>query len=255
MFDEPEWQGEPLAGRTLLLFTEYGLGDAINFVRYVPMLADRGGRILLQVQPALVSLLRPCCPVSWCSRAASHCRRSICNCRCSAAADLPHHRRDHPAHPYLQADPSAARWREALSGVSALKVGVVWSGNPRHKGDASARYRRTSAAAAGDAWRPAQPAKERGWTMRRRVTACRRHRRPRADARRFADTAAAVCSLDLVIAVDTSVASPARSASGLDAVSVRPRLALLRDAPTPWHPLRQNAGQTAGLDGTGVDVG
>ncbi|MGD4086960.1 hypothetical protein QT607_22745, partial [Xanthomonas citri pv. citri] len=46
-FTEPEWQGEPLNGRTLLLFAEYGLGDALHFVRYVPMVAARGGRVRL----------------------------------------------------------------------------------------------------------------------------------------------------------------------------------------------------------------
>jgi hypothetical protein len=57
-FSEPEWQGEPLDGRTLLLFAEYGLGDALQFVRYLPMVAAMGGAIILQVQPALASLLR-----------------------------------------------------------------------------------------------------------------------------------------------------------------------------------------------------
>ncbi len=62
VFDGPEWQGEPLAGRTLLLFAEYGLGDAINFVRYVPMLAGSGGPDLAAGAAGLVSLLRPMLP-------------------------------------------------------------------------------------------------------------------------------------------------------------------------------------------------
>ncbi len=147
VFDEPEWQGEPLAGRTLLLFAEYGLGDAINFVRYVLMLVGKGGPDLA---PGAAGAGRRCCgrccPMSRCLP-----RRAIAAVRSATAAaqpaaDLPHHRRDHPGGDTpicRRIAVKLARWREALSDVSALKVGVVWAGNPGTRATASARCRRT----------------------------------------------------------------------------------------------------------------
>jgi len=52
------WDGGPLQGRTLLLHAEQGLGDTLQFVRYAPLAAARGGRVVLAVQPALVRLLQ-----------------------------------------------------------------------------------------------------------------------------------------------------------------------------------------------------
>src|SRR5208337_2956388 len=52
-FAQPQWDGCPLEGRTLLLHTEQGFGDAIQFIRYVPLVAQRGGRILVECQAEL----------------------------------------------------------------------------------------------------------------------------------------------------------------------------------------------------------
>ncbi len=54
----PVWQGEDLTGQSILLYREQGLGDTIQFVRYVPEVARRGGRVILQCQPPLARLLR-----------------------------------------------------------------------------------------------------------------------------------------------------------------------------------------------------
>ena len=54
----PVWHGEPIAGRTLLLQAEQGYGDTLQFVRYAPLAAERAGRVILAVQPALLRLLR-----------------------------------------------------------------------------------------------------------------------------------------------------------------------------------------------------
>jgi len=57
-FPQPLWRGEPLNGRTILLHAEQGLGDTIQFVRFVPQVKACGGSVLLECQPALFGLLK-----------------------------------------------------------------------------------------------------------------------------------------------------------------------------------------------------
>ena len=58
VFSQPRWQGEPLKGRRILLHAEQGLGDTIQFCRYVTMVAARGGQVILQVQQPVVRLMQ-----------------------------------------------------------------------------------------------------------------------------------------------------------------------------------------------------
>lgn len=211
VFAEPEWQGEPLAGRTLLLFAEYGLGDALHFVRYVPMVTALGGRIILQVQPALATLLRQLQGVNVIARGTPLPPFDLQLPLMSLPRIFGTTRETIPAGvPYLHPDPARlSRWRAALADVTALKVGVVWAGNARHKGD---RQRSLSAGAVLP--RLVMPGVQ--------LYSLQKELRP-GDAEvlaalgdgivdlapalgDFADTAAAVAALDLVIAVDTSVA-------------------------------------------------
>ena len=82
-FAQPRWDGTQLDGRTILLHAEQGWGDTIQFVRYAPMVAERGGRVILECQAELMRLLgrlpgveqTPC-------RSASRCRRLMCIVRC-----------------------------------------------------------------------------------------------------------------------------------------------------------------------------
>jgi tetratricopeptide (TPR) repeat protein len=207
---EPEWRGEALDGRTLLLYAEFGIGDALQFVRYLPMVAQMGGSVVLQVQAELVPLLRRLTGITVVPRGVALPRFDVH----LPLMDLPRIFRTTlesiPAEiPYLHADPaSVARWRYALDETSSLKVGVVWAGNPLHRGD---RYR--SLRAQDVLPRLIMPG----------VQLYSLQKEPRAEdaevlARRsaeiidlapviddFADTAAAVMALDVVIAVDTSV--------------------------------------------------
>ena len=60
---QPRWNGEPLAGRTILLRAEQGLGDTLQFVRYARLLKEQGARVVVEAQPALVSLVQRCADV------------------------------------------------------------------------------------------------------------------------------------------------------------------------------------------------
>lgn len=63
--DCPRWQGEDLQGKVIFLFTEQGFGDAIQFCRYVPLVAERGARVILQCQPEIKRLLTTLAGVTW----------------------------------------------------------------------------------------------------------------------------------------------------------------------------------------------
>ncbi|WP_448207341.1 tetratricopeptide repeat protein [Azospirillum sp. sgz302134] len=137
-FAQPTWKGEDIAGRTILLYAEQGLGDTLQFVRFVPLVAARGARVLLEVQPSLVTVLSGLpgverliargqqlpdfdleCPLMSLPRALGTTLESV-----PAAA------------PYLRPDPArAAAWKERLGEGREPRVGLVWAGNPRFPGD------------------------------------------------------------------------------------------------------------------------
>ncbi len=136
-FTQPLWHGEPLAGRTLLLHAEQGLGDTLQMLRYVSHARQRGGRVLLEVQPQLVALAR-----------ASGFSEVL-----PGGAELPGFDVHAPllslpgifgtdaqsmakSVPYLSADPRlVAIWREKLSSVDGFRVGIAWQGNPQNQRD------------------------------------------------------------------------------------------------------------------------
>lgn len=132
-FDAPLWRGEDVSGRALLLYEEQGRGDAIQFIRYAPLAAARGARVTVQVGADLVRLFR---------RSLGESVAVISTADPAPPADyvcplmsLPPVFATTPtavpaAAPYLTADPAdSARWKERLAG-EGLKVGLVWGGNP-----------------------------------------------------------------------------------------------------------------------------
>ena len=82
-FDAPRWSGsESLEGKTLLIHTEQGLGDTLQFCRYIPLLEARGARVVFEVQPVLRRFLgrSTCAAYSW--PTAIRCRTSTSCARC-----------------------------------------------------------------------------------------------------------------------------------------------------------------------------
>lgn len=209
-FSAPEWRGELFIGRTLLLFSEQGIGDVLQFIRYLPMVAVRGGEILLYVQPTLAPLLRQIVGITVVPHGALLPPFDLQ----SSLMDLPNvfdtTLDSIPSEiPYLRADPvKFESWCRAFRDVAALKVGIVWAGSPTHNGD---RYRSLAA----------ETVLPRLVTPGVQLYSLQKDPRP-ADALvlaghgrdvidlspklgDFADTAAAVAALDLIISVDTSV--------------------------------------------------
>jgi Flp pilus assembly protein TadD len=136
----PAWRGEDIAGTTILLHAEQGLGDTLQFVRYAPLVAARGMRVVLEVQPPLVTLMRSLPgPEKVIGFGDS---RPPFDAHCSLLS-LPHVLKTTlqtvPAHvPYLHADPSAIQvWAGRLPEDAGLRVGIVWAGSS-HREDAGA---------------------------------------------------------------------------------------------------------------------
>ena len=130
-FKAPEWRGEALAGKTLLVAAEEGHGDAIQFLRYLPAVAERGGKLVLTVHRPLVGLARRLAPAAEVIELETPLPRFDLFCSLMSLPGLfgttltsvP------AAVPYLSIDPGIIeRWRARLAGGRGLKVGLVWSG-------------------------------------------------------------------------------------------------------------------------------
>ncbi|MES2999268.1 MAG: tetratricopeptide repeat-containing glycosyltransferase family protein [Pseudomonadota bacterium] len=134
-FNAPLWLGgAPLAGRTILLHSEQGLGDTIQFCRYVPLVAAMGARVLVEVPAVLLGVLQTLdCDVEWIARGAP---LPAFDCQCPfmslpLALGTTLHSIPWPG-PYLRSDKSHVRkWSDTLGPRVRPRVGLTWSGS-RH---------------------------------------------------------------------------------------------------------------------------
>jgi len=198
------WTNENVRGRTILVTAEQGFGDTLQFVRYVPLLSAAGARVKLRVQPALLRLLAdfPCIDKVTGEDAALPAFDMHV-----PIMSLPHRLGcDEPMPvpvPYIEADPLlTAAWRARLAALPGLRVGLAWSGNSGFVAD---KFRSVAPASLsafancpGVSFVSLQ--KDAGVLP---ALALADHTACLAD---FADTAALMAALDLVISVDTSVA-------------------------------------------------
>lgn len=144
----PPWAGEAAAGRTLLVFAEQGLGDTIQFVRYAPMMVARGLRVVIAAQAPLLPLLQTLPGVAEgqiriINQIGTYPPYDL-HCPMLSLPRAFDTRRDTIPAPasYLRVPETTARaWAEnppftrSDSAASALHVGLVWGGNPRHVND------------------------------------------------------------------------------------------------------------------------
>ncbi len=239
-FPQPLWTGaQALDGKTILLHADEGFGDAIFYSRYVPLLAARGARVIIEAETPLHPLMAGLAGVSRCVAPADpvafdlHCPLSSLPLAFATRVTKI------PPIPALQLPPSP-KWREQLGSKQALRVGLAWSGNPRHANDRNRSIPLTLLAPLVDAGvsfvslqkdlRPAD------------ATALGRMPRIRdlsLSLENFADTAGLIGELDLVIAADTSVAHLA-GALGAPVWILLPFVPdwrwLLNRPDSPWYP-------------------
>jgi tetratricopeptide (TPR) repeat protein len=137
-FTQPRWDGADLAGRTILLHAEQGLGDTLQFIRYAPLVKQRGGTVIVQCHGVLRRVLSGCpgidVPVS---RGEPLPPFDVQVPLLSLPALFGTSLETVPAEiPYLRAEPElTAYWRQQLASQPGFNVGIVWQGNPGFAGD------------------------------------------------------------------------------------------------------------------------
>ncbi|CAA6603249.1 hypothetical protein MTBLM1_10269 [Rhodospirillaceae bacterium LM-1] len=263
-FAQQQWQGESLVGKTILLLAEQCLGDTLHFCRYAPLVKARGAAtVILEAQAPLVPLMRSLEGVDLILAQGAALPAFDCHCPLlSLPAAFGTSLETIPANiPYLKPDPAMAlekrRW---LNSVPGLKIGLIWQGN--------AKYR-------GEDWRSpglelfAQVA---GARQDARIVCLQANGRSEflaalgdqaldldhevdADTPPFAETAALLAGLDLVIASDTSVPHLA-GAMGVPVWMALPHASewrwLEERTDSPWYPSLRLFRQDAPDDWTAV---
>ena len=210
--DRPRWDGSDLHGKVILLYAEQGFGDALQFARYVPLVAERGGRVIVSCRSQLKALFEHakwdcqvvnagdpppafdlCCPLPSLPRIFGTTQATI------------------PARiPYLHAETAkTARWEVRLAADgNALKVGLVWSTEARSRialqKSLSLDMLDPLAAIPGVIF----------YSLQKGPAAAEVKRAPEgmrlvdiaSELEDFSDTAALISQLELVVTIDTAVA-------------------------------------------------
>ncbi len=238
-FDCPQWQGGEASGKTVLVHAEQGIGDSIQFCRYVPMLAARGAQVVLQAPPALLRLLTGLeGAATLIADGETPPDFDFHSPLMSLAAAFGTELDTIPAPiPYLRTEPEAElRWYGRLSGDARPRVGLVWAGGKLHPNDVN-RSMPFSALA------PLKAISDiRFYSLQRgetRVDLPEAWRDLAPDTENFADTAAALAQLDLLITVDTASAHLA-GALGRPTWVMLPFVPdwrwMTERADSPWYP-------------------
>ncbi|ULA61618.1 MAG: hypothetical protein LZF60_340159 [Nitrospira sp.] len=204
----PRWDGQRLDGKTILLWAEQGYGDNIQFIRYAPMVAERGGSVIVACPPALQRLFGTVRGISKVYKSAEEFSGASYEYQ-APILSLPYlfgtTIETIPADAYLLAPTESA---VCLRPSKGLKVGLVWAGNPQHANDA----RRSVALAyllpllqePGVSWYSLQVGLAAREIIQLGLARLIQDLSPQLHD--FADTADAIRRLDLVITVDTAVA-------------------------------------------------
>jgi tetratricopeptide (TPR) repeat protein len=210
-YPQPYWAGEPPAGKTILLWSEQGLGDTIQFVRYVPKVSALGAKVILSVQPELRRLIEASIPAD--EFIAPRQPGPGADFQCSLMSLAYIFKSDLSSipgeTPYLSPPVDLIeKWKLRMAPVAGrLRVGLAWAGRVGHINDAmrSMHVRQLAPLASTGAalfslqkWKIGMGASEPDPTMQLIDWT--------GDFVDMADTASLIANLDLVIAVDTAVA-------------------------------------------------
>lgn len=208
-FKEPRWLGqESLAGKTMLLHSEQGLGDTIQFCRYVKLVADLGARVILEIQKPLAKLFANLDGVAMLVTKGSVLPPFQFHCPLMSLPLAFRTRLDTIPAPggYLKADAGKIKiWRARLGTRTKPRVGLVWSGNPVQKNNHNRSIPLAALTGLLDSQFEYVSLQKDVKEADREILAA--HPEIRCfELDDLSDTAALCVLLDLVISVDTSVA-------------------------------------------------
>jgi tetratricopeptide (TPR) repeat protein len=244
-FAQPQWSGSgPLEGKTVLIFADEGIGDSFQFARYIPMVAQLGAKVVLAVENSACPLLSrlsgvtECIPKSTSVLPAFDMHYAIGSLPLAFETTLD----TIPATvPYLPAPLPARRaaWNSQLGPHDKLRVGLVWSGNPRNSNDQnrSLPLQQLAKILSVDAKFVSLQKGIRGSDQQ--VLSGLNVVDLTEQLSDFEETAALISCLDIVITVDTSVAHLAGGLGGPVWILLpyRPDYRwLLRREDSPWYP-------------------
>jgi tetratricopeptide (TPR) repeat protein len=245
-FAQPRWNLNAPAGKRIFIYAEQGMGDTIQFVRYLPMIIARGGQPILECQPELTRLLQGFAGVKIVERGQPrpefdlHCPLlSLPKAFGTVLSNIP------AKVPYLSPSPQVVnKWQARMPSGAQRKIGLAWAGHPHfsrnHLRSVPLLQMAALAAipdmqffslqkgeAAGQAKQPPTGMELIDWTD---------------DLDDFAETAGLIANLDLVITVDTAVAHLA-GAMGKPVWVILGRIPdwrwMMDRADSPWYPTMQ----------------
>ncbi|MFZ1083325.1 MAG: tetratricopeptide repeat protein [Terracidiphilus sp.] len=270
-FAQPRWQGEMLSGQRILLHAEQGLGDTIQFSRYVSMVAARGGQVILQVQQPTLRLMQ--------SLAAVRSGVAVAALLGSMPSEFDFECPLMSLPAVFRTTPETVPWPGAYLGIdpilvaeksiqfsflrsqdlprAQLRIGLAWAGNPNYKADRQRSIKLSTLMpllrTPGLTWIALQkgPPAEELATLPADVHVQDGSSRDRD----LAETAAQISSLDLVITSDTCIAHLA-GAMAKPVWILLPHLAdwrwMRQTETTPWYPTARLFRQSAPGDWAGV---
>ena len=222
-FERPLWLGhEPIAGKTVLLHAEQGLGDTLQFCRYARLVKNAGAYVLMELPKALIPLLQTLDGVDMCIEAGKPLPQFDYHCPLMSLP-LAFHTRLHTIPSpvaYLKADANkVGHWAKKLGDSKRLKVGVVWNGGYRpylpnvwwvnqRRNIALELFASSLNRVDADFY-----SLQKGEPAESDIRGLERHHWPQGnffnwvdELHDFSDTAALIENLDVVVSVDTSTA-------------------------------------------------
>ena len=262
-FNQPKWDGSPLGGKSILVHAEQGLGDNIQFVRYLPMVKAKGGNVIFECQKDLFHLLKSCSGFDEIIEQIPHSKPSVQFDLQVPLLSLPgifDTKLDTiPSDaPYISVDSNlVTQWCTRLGHNNTYKIGIVWAGSPTNK------LGRNRTCSLSDFAPIAEIPDLTFYSLQKGPASLEANNPPKGmkiinlenELNNFTDTAAVIANLDLVISVDTAVVHLAGAIG-------KPVWTLLHFVPTwrwllkrddtPWYPGMRLFRQTQLNDWTGA---
>ena len=206
-FPQPRWDGSPLDGKTLLLHAEQGFGDTILFIRYAPLCAERGGRVVVECQPQLKRLLTGVDGIDELAAQGEQLPPFDVHLPMASLPLIFETTLDSipPCSGHIKADPALCEeWQGRLPKMQGRKIGLVWQGNKAQKKDRTRSLPLALLAPLLEVPSASFVSLQKGDGEDQ--IGAHRLANPVSGINDFADTAAITMLLDLVICVDTATA-------------------------------------------------